>query len=54
MNEIESILPFLSEAPSFALFVLVLIEIKGLRKELVNQLGALAPILHRLDERVEK
>lgn len=47
MTEIESILPYITEAPSFAMFILLFFEVKGLRKELV-------PILHRLDERVDK
>ena len=54
MTELESILPYISEAPSFAMFVLLFLEVKGLRKELVSQLSGLSPILHRLDERVDK
>jgi hypothetical protein len=54
MDDLTALLPYVSEAPSFAMFVLVFFEIKGLRKELVQQLSSLSPILHRLDERVEK
>ena len=45
--EIEQIIPLVQEAPSFAMFILLFLEVRGLRKELV-------PILNRLDERVEK
>ena len=54
MDDFTAIMPYISEAPSFAMFVLLFLEVKGLRKELVSQLSGLAPILHRLDERVDK
>jgi hypothetical protein len=47
MPEIDALLPYVSDAPALLVSVLLWMEFRGLRAELV-------PVLMRLDERVKR